>query len=37
MMKLMGGMIRKTMDAEVACLANLKSVLEGGEGGGGGA
>lgn len=27
-MKLMGGMIQKTMDAEVACLANLKSALE---------
>lgn len=27
-MKLMGGMIQKTMDAEVAQLANLKSVLE---------
>jgi uncharacterized protein YndB with AHSA1/START domain len=28
-MKLMSGMIAKTMAEEVACLANLKSVLEG--------
>jgi len=28
-MKLMGGMIQKTMASEVACLTNLKSVLEG--------
>ena len=29
-MKLMSGMVQKTMNDEVACLANLKSVLEGG-------
>lgn len=28
-MKLMGGMIAKTMREEVACLTNLKTVLEG--------
>lgn len=28
MAKLMGGMIAKSMQSEVACLANLKSVLE---------